>query len=151
MNNESSDPVCRAGISLGAAEGARCQPLAVCIGGAFCAGTAVGRACGAAKISAGAQKLWLCICREPAGFARPRRAAACAVTTLDADLCRAHRADASVRGFTVLLCHPWCRLCQHCCPAGAFPRCTADRVAVPLYAHGLCHDGGAEHPYRGTV
>ena len=47
--------------------------------------------------------------------------------------------------------HPRCRLCQHCCPAGAFPRGAADRTAVPLPAYGLCHDGGAEHPYRGTV
>ena len=65
--------------------------------------------------------------------------------------CCAHRADAAVRGFAVLLCHPWCRLCQHCCPAGAFSRGTADRTAVPLSAHGLRHDGGAKHPYRGTV
>lgn len=70
---------------------------------------------------------------------------------LDADRCRAHRTDAAVRGFAVLLCHSWCRLCQHCCPAGAFSRGTADRTAVPLSAHGLRHDGGAKHPYRGTV
>lgn len=75
----------------------------------------------------------------------------CTGTALDADRCCAHRADAAVRGFAVLLCHPWCRLCQHCCPAGAFSRGTADRTAVPLSAHGLRHDGGAKHPYRGTV
>lgn len=72
-------------------------------------------------------------------------------TALDADRCRAHRTDAAVRGFAVLLCHSWCRLCQHCCPAGAFSRGTADRTAIPLSAHGLRHDGGAKHPYRGTV
>lgn len=48
-----SDPVCRAGISLGAAEGARCQPFSICSGSALCAGAAAGRACSAAKVPAG--------------------------------------------------------------------------------------------------
>ena len=48
-----SDPVCRAGISLGAAESARCQSFSICSGSALCAGTAAGRTCSAAKIPAG--------------------------------------------------------------------------------------------------
>ena len=43
----------RAGISLGAAEGARCQPFSICSGSALCAGAAAGRACSAAKVPAG--------------------------------------------------------------------------------------------------
>ena len=82
---------------------------------------------------------------------QPRRAAVCAGTALDADRCCAHRTDAAVRCSAALLRHPWCRLCQHCCPAGTFPRGAADRASVPLSAYGLCHDGGAKHPYRGTV
>lgn len=43
----------RAGISLGAAESARCQSFSICSGSALCAGAAAGRTCSAAKIPAG--------------------------------------------------------------------------------------------------